>query len=186
MGASNQESLGIAGELERLQRAFAEIEAKQALHDLNARYCNGIDRRDQALLASVWWPESEIDFGLFKGTGAAFAELICTPNPAVETMFHFTSNELFEIDGDLASGRSYVIGMTVVDGPDGKTDQMVGGRYLDKYRRKEGVWKFTNRLFVLDWNVNQPGSAIWTEGIGALASRGRSDLDDVSYSFFRS
>ena len=186
MGASNQEALGITGELDRLLRAFAEIDAKQALHELNVRYCYGVDRRDQQLLASLWWPESEIDFGLFKGTGKAFAELICAPNPAVEVSYHFASNELFEVDGDRATGRSYVIGVTSIVGENGKTDQLVGGRYLDKYQRKDGIWKFTDRLFVLDWNINQPGSAIWTEGIGALARRGRSDRDDVSYSFFQS
>lgn len=173
-------------DLERLHSAFAELEAKQALHELNARYCRGIDRRDRELLASLWWPGSVIDFGVFKGSGEEFAQIIAAANPAVEVMYHFASNELFEVDGDRATGCSYVIGMTTTVGPDGKTDQMVGGRYLDKYRRKDGVWKFTDRLFVIDWNVNQPGSAIWTEGVGALARRGRSDRDDVSYSFFRS
>lgn len=172
--------------LEQLQSAFAELEAKQALHELNARYCCGVDRRDRALLASLWWPDSTIDFGLFKGAGEEFAELICAPNPAVEISYHFASNELFDVDGDRATGRSYVIGMTSIVGGDGRTDQLVGGRYLDKYARRDGVWKFTDRLFVIDWNVNQPGSAIWAEGIGALARRGRPDLDDVSYAFFRS
>lgn len=173
-------------DLEQLQKSFAVVEAKQALHELCARYAMGVDRRDQALLASLWWPESTIDFGLFKGSGEEFASLICAPNPAVEISYHFASNELFELDGDRATGRSYVIGMSSLVGPDGKTDQMVGGRYLDRYERRNGVWKFVHRLFVLDWNVNQPGSAIWDAGIGAMAARGRPDRDDVSYSFFRS
>lgn len=173
--------------IEQLQREFAEFQAKQALHELVAKYCNGVDRRDRKLLASLWWPDSVIDFGLFKGSGEEFAALICAPNPAVEISFHFTSNELFEIDGDRATGRSYVIGMSTLVGEDGvKTDQMVGGRYLDKYLRKDGVWKFSHRLFVIDWNTSQPCSANWAEGIGPMASRGRPDLDDVSFSFFRS
>ena len=78
-----------------------------------------------------------------------------------------------------------MIGTSVSLGADGsKTDQMVSGRYLDKYERRGGVWKFTHRLFVVDWIVTQPGSAIWDAGIGAAAKRGRPGLDDVSYEFF--
>jgi len=173
-------------DLAQLQHAFEQMQAKQDLHELNARYANGVDRRDRALLETLWWPDSVIDFGLFVGSGAQFAEIISAPNPAVEITYHFASNELFEIDGDRATGRSYVLGVSVVVGEDGrKTDQVVGGRYLDKYARRGGVWKFTHRVFVVDWMNAQPDNAVWDTGIGALAKRGRGGLDDVSYTFFK-
>lgn len=173
--------------IEQLERAVAELQARQDLHDLNVRYAEGVDRRDRALLETLWWPDSEIDFGLFKGTGRQFAEVISAPNPAVEISYHFASNERFEVDGDQATGRSYVIGVSVAVAEDGtKTDHMVGGRYLDQYARRDGVWKFTRRLFVVDWMSSQPGSAVWDAGIGALAARGRPGADDVSYTFFKS
>lgn len=172
--------------LEQLRADFAAIQAKQALHELNVRYCEGVDRRDREALAALWWPDSEIDFGLFKGSGEQFAEAISAPNPAVEVSYHFASNELFELDGGQATGRSYVIGVTcTVDEHGGRTDRMVGGRYLDRYACRDGVWKFSRRLFVVDWMVNQPGTAIWDQGIGALAARGRPDRGDVSYDFLR-
>ena len=172
-------------DIAQLEKTVAELQAKQDLHELNVRYANGVDRRDRVLLETLWWPDSVIDFGLFVGSGAQFAEVISAPNPAVEITTHFASNELFELDGDRATGRSYVIGTSVSLAADGsKTDQMVSGRYLDKYERRGGVWKFTHRLFVVDWIVTQPGSAIWDAGIGAAAKRGRPGLDDVSYEFF--
>lgn len=169
--------------LEQMQIQLESLQAKQDLHELVARYCTGVDRRDRALLETLWWPEATMDFGLFAGPAAQFCELICADNPAVEISFHFTSNELFEIDGDQAIGRHYVIGASslLVDGE--ATQQQVGGRYLDTYARRDGQWKFTKRLFVLDWNANQPSSAIWDKGIGAVVARGRSDRADVSYSF---
>jgi hypothetical protein len=177
----------VSAELAAVQQALAGLQAKQDLHELTARYCIGVDRRDRALLESLWWPESEIDFGLFKGSGAQFAEIISAPNPALEITYHFAGNELFELDGDRASGRSYVLGVSVVLGEDGrKTDQLVGGRYLDQYERRGSVWKFTRRLFVVDWMNSQPDNARWDTGIGALASRGRAGLDDVSCTFFKS
>ena len=169
--------------LEQMQIQLESLQAKQDLHELVARYCTGVDRRDRALLETLWWPEATMDFGLFAGPAVQFCELICADNPAVEISFHFTSNELFEIDGDQAIGRHYVIGASslLVDGE--ATQQQVGGRYLDPYARRDGQWKFTKRLFVLDWNANQPSSAIWDKGIGAVVARGRSDRADVSYSF---
>lgn len=169
--------------LEQMQIQLESLQAKQDLHELVARYCTGVDRRDRALLETLWWPEATMDFGLFAGPAVQFCELICADNPAVEISFHFTSNELFEIDGDQAIGRHYVIGASslLVDGE--ATQQQVGGRYLDTYARRDGQWKFTKRLFVLDWNANQPSSAIWDKGIGAVVARGRSDRADVSYSF---
>ena len=169
--------------IEQLEKAFAELQAKQDLHELNARYCWGVDRRDRALLEALWWPGATIDFGLFVGSGTQFAELISADNPAVEISYHFASNELFEIDGERATGKSYVIGMSSLIDDGNKTQQMVGGRYLDNYERRDGVWKFLRRLFVVDWIVNQPSSAIWDAGIGAAAQRGRPGTDDVSYSF---
>ncbi|MNC72892.1 hypothetical protein D3C75_1240090 [compost metagenome] len=76
-----------------------------------------------------------------------------------------------------------MIGVTcqVADGE--RRDQLVGGRYLDTYSRRDGVWLFTSRLFVIDWNINQSGSAIWDAGIGAMAARGRFGPADISYSF---
>ena len=169
--------------LEQMQIQLESLQAKQDLHELVARYCTGVDRRDRALLETLWWPEATMDFGLFAGPAVQFCELICADNPAVEISFHFTSNELFEIDGDQAIGRHYVIGASslLVDGE--ATQQQMGGRYLDTYARRDGQWKFTKRLFVLDWNANQPSSAIWDKGIGAVVARGRSDRADVSYSF---
>lgn len=167
--------------IEQMQKTLADLQAKQDLHELNARYCCGVDRRDRELLESLWWPEARIDFGLFAGSAHEFCGLICADNPSLEISYHFVSNELFEIDGDQATGKSYVIGVTcqVVDGE--RRDQLVGGRYLDSYARRNGLWRFSHRLFVIDWNINQPGSAIWEHGIGAMAARGQFAPADVSY-----
>lgn len=174
-------------ELQTLQAQLDLLQAKQDLLELNARYCEGVDRGERDTLTALWWPEGTIDFGLFDGPGAEFAELIGAPNPALEVNFHFASNQRFEIDGERANGRSYVIGKTCMVGEDGaRTEQMVGGRYLDKYERRQGQWRFLKRLFVIDWISCGPSTANWETGIGAAACRGRLDSDDISYRFFAS
>lgn len=169
--------------LERLDAQLAALAAKQALHELLANYCTGVDRRDRALLESLWWPEATMDFGLFRGPARDFCELICADNPAVEITYHFTSNELFEIDGDQARGRAYVLGMSALLNDGAATQHVAAGRYLDHYERRAGVWKFSKRLFVLDLNFNEASSAVWDSGIGAAVTRGQPNRDDIHYRF---
>ena len=171
--------------LDSLHQQLEALQAKQELHELLARYCTGVDRRDRALLESLWWPEATMDFGLFRGPARDFCELICAPNPAVEITYHFTSNELFELDGDRASGRAYVLGLSALLNDGGATQHVAAGRYLDHYERREGIWKFSKRLFVLDLNFNQASSAVWDSGIGAAVTRGQPNLDDIHYRFDR-
>lgn len=169
--------------LDPLHQQLATLQAKQDLHELLANYCTGVDRRDRALLESLWWPEATMDFGLFRGPAAQFCELITADNPAVEMTYHFTSNELFEIDGDRATGRAYVIGMSALRGEGEATQHVAAGRYLDHYERRDGVWKFSRRLFVLDLNFNEASTAVWDSGIGAAVTRGQPNDDDIHYRF---
>lgn len=169
--------------LDQLQQQLATLQAKQDLHELLANYCNGVDRRDRALLESLWWPEATMDFGLFVGPASQFCELISADNPSVEMTYHFTSNELFEIDGDKATGRAYVLGMSALLNEGNATQHVAAGRYLDQYERRDGIWKFSKRLFVLDLNFNEASSAIWDSGIGAAVTRGQPNVDDIHYRF---
>ncbi|MCY1408911.1 Gamma-hexachlorocyclohexane dehydrochlorinase [compost metagenome] len=169
--------------LEQLHARLDLFQARQDLHQLVAAYCTAVDRRDGDLLQSLWWPEATLDFGLFTGSARDFCELIITDNSAVEITHHFTSNELFEVEGNRASGRAYVIAMSALLNGDQASQHMVGGRYLDQYECRDGVWKFSKRLFVLDWNTNSASSAVWQQGIGAAATRGRPDTDDIHYHF---
>lgn len=163
---------------------LAELVDKQQLHELNVRYCMGVDRKDQALLSSLWAEAATMDFGLFKGTAEMFCQLIALDNPAVKIAHHFASNELYEIHGDTAIGQSYVIGTTVNVQDDGSLqDQLAGGRYLDTYIRVNGEWLFSSRIFVVDWLHAQYTLADYHSGIAAAAVNGKSSTDDIYYHF---
>ena len=163
------------------EQLLLHLQAQHDLQALSARYCNGVDRRDLALLQSLWWPEAHLDFGVFAGPARKFCELIASGDPAVEVSFHFTANALFQVDGEQASGSSYVITVSALNVDGVATQQLLGGRYLDQYQRRDGVWKFSERLFVLDWNINQPSAAVWDAGIGAMARRGWAGPDDPAW-----
>lgn len=169
---------------EQMLAELAALIDKQQLHELNVRYCMGVDRKDQVLLSSLWSASATIDFGLFNGSASEFCQLTVMENPTVKIAHHFASNELFVIHGDTATGQSYVIGTTVNHQQDGSLqDQLVGGRYLDTYVREEGRWLFSQRIFVVDWVHAQFTLADYQAGIAAVAINGKSSTDDIAYQF---
>lgn len=134
--------------------------ARDAIHQLSVAYCRGADRADAALIRSAFH-----DDGHFVGAGmsgsaddfaAATANLVRT---ALKTSFHSIANEWVEVKGDHAIGEIYVIAFSRSNGggEDGADqDNFIGGRYLDRYERRAGVWKIAERVFVQDWMTTHP------------------------------
>ncbi|TAK99292.1 MAG: nuclear transport factor 2 family protein [Rhodospirillaceae bacterium] len=157
--------------------------SRMAIHDLVTAYCRGVDRGDASLLASIFWEDSTVISGIVNGSGAQFAEKItayCTSN--LGYCFHSVSNEWIEVSGNHGVGEHYVIAHMTSSG----TDVMTGGRYLDSYERRDGVWKIKNRTFVSDWNTHHP-TTMQTDGFYApLDTRGSFGRGDPIYDHWAS
>ncbi|PRC45541.1 nuclear transport factor 2 family protein, partial [Mycobacterium sp. ITM-2017-0098] len=64
-------------------------------------------------------------------------------------------------------------------------DVVVGGRYLDKYARRDATWKLVERAIVTDWaNVNDPSIVDLSHPITRDTPTGSMDADDPSNGFF--
>jgi len=155
----------------------------QQINKALATYCRGIDRCDKELLKSAYWPDAYEDHGIFKGNAWEFAEFIIPLLKGMRGSMHSISNTLIDLHGDKASVETYVVAYHLVDQPDGsQLDMVVGGRYLDQFKRRKDEWRIANRLFVLDWNQNQAATCQWDAGLYAeLKTHGRRYPDDVSY-----
>ncbi len=161
-----------------------ELEDKEALRALNALYARAADRADRALYDSLWTAEAEVEEGSYKGLAAGFAATLLNP-AGLERSFHSVSNEYFEIDGECARGEVYVIKVATWHTGEGKTDTLIGGRYIDEYRKVGGAWKFARRSFVHEWNMSFPTTAVWDEGLfGMIRLRGLRSKDDPIYRIF--
>ena len=160
---------------------------KQALHELMTAYARGVDRADVAVLESIWHDDATVDVGMFVGSAKDFCAAMTAPGSPMETCSHMIMNEFYHVDGDTAVGESYVLGMTTTVNEDGsKTDASVGGRYLDRYSRRDGVWKIDHHQFVVDFNRSEPCSAIWEEGsMFAMMTRGTRDSSDSLYALLK-
>jgi len=131
---------------------------KAQIHDVLMRYSRGVDRGDADLVMSVFHPEATLDMGRGPMSAATLAEGI-TKMTATGTM-HFIGNEYVEVDGDTAYSETYFISYaTVTDtgtatstGAGTSATRSRGGRYLDRFERRDGEWKIARRLLVDEWS----------------------------------
>lgn len=163
-----------------------ELEDKDALRALVTRYARAVDRGDRELLANLWADGAQVTNGGFSGPASEFVGTCANP-AGLERSFHSISNEYFEVDGANARGEVYVIAVSTWNKDDAKTDTLIGGRYLDEYRKVGADWKIARRTFVHEWNMSFPTTTVWDEGLfGMIKLRGTRTKDDPSYALFGS
>jgi hypothetical protein len=152
-----------------------------ALADLVALYCRGCDRRDFDLVRSLYHDDAIDDHGaMFRGGPDAFVAWLPQAMAPWELTRHSLSNSVFAIEGDEAEGEHHVVAYHRTWPPE-RSEYIVHGRYLDRYSRRNGRWRFTHRSLVFDHGeirqVDEDGFA----RIGADARHGRADGDDPSW-----
>ena len=112
--------------------------AKAEIHDLCMAYARGVDRADEALLASIFAEDSTVISGVVNGSGKDFARDITDfVRSNLEMCFHSVANEWVEVRGDEAVGEHYALAQMV----QGHTEVLTGGRYIDRYVKRDGKWQ---------------------------------------------
>lgn len=160
-----------------------ELLDRVALHDLLMRYCRGCDRRDFALVRSLYHDDAIDDHGaMFRGGPDAFVAWLPEAMAHWDATRHSVTNSLFAIDGDMAEGEHYVVAWHRTRSP-GAKEYIVHGRYLDRYARRDGVWKFLHRSLVFDHGYIREVDEAVLERLGADAPHGRADRSDPSWSY---
>ncbi len=155
---------------------------REAIREVLARYCRGIDRCDMTLLKSVYWPEATDDHGTFNGNAWQFAEYVVPALKQMKQTMHQISNVTIDLDGTCANVETYCVAYHLVAGENGDQEMVVGGRYVDRFERRDGEWRIAARVYVMDWNQNGPSTARWEGGLySGLKTRGLRWPDDPSY-----
>lgn len=134
--------------MQRLRR----LEDAQAITQLRARYCQLLDDGRWDDLVELFTEQGEF-VGLSTARGREelrtfFARL---QEGALTSWWHFSSNETIELDGDRATGQTWLLQPCVVGGE----SQLAAGRYVDTMSRGEdGVWRFVRREVRFFWWVD--------------------------------
>lgn len=151
------------------------------LRDLVMRYCRGIDRRDFALVRSCYHDDAIDDHGnLFKGSPDDYVAWLEPTMAHLECTIHSISNSLFVVDGDVAEGEHYAYAYHRTSGAE-RQEIIIYGRYLDRYERRDGIWKFSHRQLVFDAGTMQPVNEDGFAAAGGDGQHGKPGRDDPSY-----
>ncbi len=168
------------------RRELRELLDKQAIRELVWRYCRAVDRRDFALLRTLYHEDAQDEHGeMFRGDAAAFLEWIPEVLAGMEVTMHNITNMLIEVDGAQAEGEIYTLVYHRPRGEAAARASLTGGRYLDQYSRRDGLWKFQHRRIVQDWEYLLPASEGGASPGGAGVPLGGAAPEDPSYRFLR-
>jgi hypothetical protein len=130
---------------ERLQQLLD----KQAINEVIQRYCRTMDWLDEPGQASCYWPDAEVDFGFFKGPVSEFVPMVMEHERQAEKRWHLQTGVMVKVDGDKAQAESY--GITTGSSGTDRPSTMYGGRYLDDFEKRDGEWRLSKRVYLLDW-----------------------------------
>jgi hypothetical protein len=151
----------------------------QTITDRIHQYSRAVDRLDAEMLLDVYWPDGTDDHGIFCGSAPDYVDWVMKYVGAWISTHHDNGNVMVDIDGDTAWSECHWTGYYRLPHPEGYTDLVSAGRYLDRFERRGGVWRIAHRTCVSDWN-----NSVNVAGAPRAAHRlsGRRDRTDLVYS----
>ncbi len=164
--------------MSRLERLADKLEITEVV----ARLARAIDRCDEDFLRDCFHPDATDDHGTFKGTAEDFIAWVIPVLKTMKRTQHMIGQSLVELNGDSAASESYFVAYHTIGTPDGDIFMVAAGRYLDRFERRDGVWKISHRHAVYDWNRVGPSTDGWDRDDPENPSEyGQRGHDDASY-----
>jgi SnoaL-like protein len=158
-----------------------ELAAHESLRRLVSTYARAVDRRDFALLRSLYHDDAFEEHGdMFSGGPDAYVAFVERALSNYEATAHYAVTMNFEIDGDRAEGEVYKINYHRTAPPDAH-EVITGSRSLDRFRRDRGEWRFLGRSITLDWSTKRRVDAEAYRDFAAGSPPARADAADLSY-----
>lgn len=141
------------------QKELAALIAKEKIRELALLYSRGVDRKDPALLRTLYTADATDTHGdTFDGPAGEYVDFLEQAFPYMRYSGHHICNHLISVDGDEGEGEVYAIAYHVIpDGNDGWQEDLMCVRYLDRYRREsDGRWRFASRVVTYDMRNRRP------------------------------
>ena len=169
-----------------LEEKLQTLLDKQEIMELISTYCSAADRRDQAKMRSLYHEDALDDHGaFFKGLAMDFIDKLPEIQAPMEILHHNVTTVNLKLNGNYAEGEVYALAFHKIKQDVGSLDLLIGGRYFDKYEKRQGVWKFSHRAVVADWtNLHNPSIVDLENPIVKGSLIGSPGPDDPSYKFF--
>jgi hypothetical protein len=162
-------------------KKLARLEAlldRQDIYDCMARMSRGADRSDREMFLSGFHPDAIIAAGPFVGGPEALHDWADAFQRQTYTQtFHKLLNSLFDIEGDTAHVETYYFFVGTIGT---ETNLLAGGRYIDRFERRDGEWRIALRNNFVEWTsalpaMGSPLGAIADLELNGVPARDKSD-----------
>jgi hypothetical protein len=185
-------------------QALRTCAERASIENVLGLYCRAIDRLDVDLLCSVYHPDAIDDHGAMCLKAHEFAPLIVESLSKVcMYSMHTVTHTVIDVHGDRAISEAYYLGFHTIAGEEqaivnffgpaylsaqraaGLLNQpheyVCGGRYLDVFEKRGGIWRILRRKITNEFSVCRPQSAV-SEGVPAqFYTPGTRDRRDPVY-----
>jgi len=169
-----------------LEQRLQQLLDKEDIRELVQAYCNAADRHDHDKMRSLYHTDAIDDHGShFCGPAMEFIDKLPEIQSSMRILHHNVTTHNIKLNGDQAEGEVYILAFHQAEGPNGLFDVLIGGRYFDKYEKRDNQWKFSHRAIVADWvNVHEESIVNLKHAFIDGAHIGVPGAEDPSYEFF--
>ncbi len=164
---------------EILERELRQLLDKRAIEECLLRYSRGVDRNDVELIRSAFHPDAlenhsrEVRGPLEEG----FLAWWIPQQPQRQADQHLISNSTIDLEGDIAHVETYYMSVIQLRGEACVT--LRGGRYADRFEKRDGAWKIALRIVLPEWDGK--AETTMTEAVWARVFRRTRDRSDPTY-----
>ena len=152
---------------------------REAIRDVLAAYCRGIDRRQRDLVGSCFHPYATDDHGAGPRALADFLSWVFELLEGYDSTFHILGQSTFDFRSDReAVVETYGVASHRTAGGADHRNLVTGFRYLDTFTDDSG-WRIGRRVAVTDWSRVDREEDWWAIAPGM--SKGRAGPDDPSF-----
>lgn len=184
---------------------FRELLDQRDIERVLATYARAVDRQDMDLLKSCYHPDAINHNAVSRSNAWEFAETLLPLMRRLfsATMHHVTHTDV-RVQGHQATSESYFIAWHLVVGGyedivtmfgtayademqrlgrlEGSHDFVGSGRYLDRFERRDGIWRIAERNVTMEWNHYGPVTHGSAESLyGRMPAWARRDRTDPVY-----
>lgn len=167
---------------EQLRRNVQYLLDRQAIQDVIHTHARGHDRFDIDLLTAAYYPDGIDEHGASAvNTGSDYANWANAIHAGGSQLhLHNITTHTCEIKDAIAHAESYVlVGLL---NPDGKSVRLINGRYIDRFEKRDGVWKIALRRCTVDLLIAGDASILEMPQFKAGGYiKGERSKSDVSY-----
>ncbi len=153
--------------------------AREAIREVLAAYCRGIDRRDRELVRSCFHLDATDDHGTGPRSIDDFLTWCFDLLAGYDTTFHLLGQSTFEFRADdEARVETYGVASHRRAGGPEHRNLVTGFRCVDTFVDDSG-WRIARRVAITDWSRVDSEDAWWA--VPDAMRRGRPGPDDPSY-----